>query len=73
MSKFKPLFKQDNPRRFRRWHGTYRKEFYEVKLATGEVVHCWPNAGRMIALDDSGREWAPSDNINVRLAEEAEL
>jgi len=59
-----------NARRFRRWTGAYRKEFYEVRLKSGDIIECWPNAGRMVALDGSGREFKPEDKVAVRLKEE---
>ena len=37
----------------------YVKEEYLVVLNSGEVITCWPNAGRFNAIDGSGREfWA---------------
>ena len=36
----------------------YWKKFYDVRTPDGDVVgQCWPNAGRMMATDGSGRMW----------------
>ena len=35
----------------------YKKCEYMVLLKTGEQIICWPNAGRMNAIDGSGREF----------------
>lgn len=36
----------------------YEKEFYDVRLKDGTIVtHCWPNAGRMNDIHDTGRSW----------------
>ena len=51
---------------FTSWDGDYEKVEYEVKLKSGEVVVCWPNAGRMNALDGSGREFYPKDVDGIR-------
>lgn len=41
--------------------GDYDKEEYEVELLNGENVICYPNAGKMVSLDKSGRVFYPSD------------
>lgn len=72
MTKFGKLINPNpiNKRRFRKWDGTYRKEIYEVLIpATGEIVRCWPNAGKMGSMSD-GRNWKPGADIRVRLAEQ---
>lgn len=51
---------------YQRWDGDYEKQHYLVRLKTGEEVVCWPNAGRMHASDRSGRDFWPSDGIDVR-------
>lgn len=43
---------------FKEWDGTYEKQLYEV-WDDGEIIEAWPNAGKMIATDGSGREWLP--------------
>jgi hypothetical protein len=47
--------------------GEYEKEFYWALLPDGETVYCWPNAGYMVAVDGSGRQWEPSANIQVSM------
>lgn len=51
---------------FRPFEGDYEKQWYEVRLPDGEILLCWPNAGKMIAIDGSGGEWSPSDGIEYR-------
>ena len=47
---------------WRTWTGAgYRKVFHEARLPDGEVVRCWPNAGKLIALDLSGRIFGPGE------------
>lgn len=58
-----------NPKEFETWNGEYEKQDYEVKLEDGTIVRCWPNAGRMVSMDGTGREWAPEDEPLVRVAE----
>lgn len=51
------------------WEGQpYIKEHYWLLLEDGEVVHCWPNAGYMVACDGSGRQWAPDNRLKISLA-----
>jgi len=47
----------------------YAKAFYDVRLnGRAEIIkHCWPNAGKMMAQDGSGREWWPGECL-VRLS-----
>lgn len=40
---------------FKVWDGEYEKEFYDVRLPSGEIILCWPNSGVMNSLDGSGR------------------
>lgn len=49
------------------WTGRYIKWFYYVHLDEGVRVLCWPNAGRMAAIDGTGREWWPKDKPVVSL------
>ncbi len=50
--------------------GDYEKEFYDVRLADGEIVlACWPNAGKMCATNGSSRTWTAEDNIEIRISE----
>jgi hypothetical protein len=52
-----------------KWHkftGRYIKRVYEVRLKNGDIVQCWPNAGKMTALDGSGRQFTEEDNIEIR-------
>lgn len=54
--------------RFTIWDGQYDKTWYDVLLPDGSVVErCWPNAGKMVATDGSGREWEPGP-IAVRVS-----
>jgi hypothetical protein len=47
------------------WDGDYDKQHYWLLLSTAEVVHCWPNAGFMVACDGSHREWVPDGKLKV--------
>lgn len=47
------------------WDGDYEKQPYEVKLLTGEVFVCYPNAGRMHDLK-SGQCWWPHEVEGIR-------
>lgn len=51
---------------FTLWDGTYQKETY-LALIDGKAVPCWPNAGRMVSCDRSGRAWKLEDGIHVRV------
>ena len=55
----------DELRPFEIWDGDYIKSFYEVKI-NEEIIDCWPNAGKMMSVDGSGREWNKEDQILVR-------
>ncbi len=47
----------------------YEKDPYDVQLADGTIVKwCWPNAGKMCAMDGSGRTWDHTSGIKVRLS-----
>lgn len=47
----------------------YWKKFYDVMLPDGTIVEqCWPNAGKMNAINGDGRTWGHEDNIKVRLS-----
>lgn len=49
----------------------YIKKFYDVLLPSGQIIkHCWPNAGKMIATDTTGRIWSVEDNIKVKLSKD---
>ena len=37
-----------------------------------ELVHCWPNAGMMHALDGSGRAWSPDPMLLISPDQKAE-
>lgn len=56
------------------WDGAYTKQFYWLYPSDGSArVKCWPNAGLMVSVDDSGRVWKPADGVDVQLiTEEAE-
>lgn len=55
------------PKDFNPWNGEYDKDFYEVLLPNGDIVlECWPNAGKMFAMDGTGRMWEVKDKIQVR-------
>lgn len=55
---------------FKPWDGTkdyYEKRFYDVRLPDGTIVEkCWPNAGRMVATDGSGRKWVSGIEVRPR-------
>jgi hypothetical protein len=52
------------------WDGTYEKQFYDVRYDRCKVqLHCWPNAGKMVAMDGSGLEWEREDAVEVRVSE----
>lgn len=52
------------------WDGTYEKQFYDVRYDRCKVqLHCWPNAGKMIAVDGSGLKWGREDAVEVRVSE----
>lgn len=55
---------------WRKWDGEYEKQSYDVWTDRHNVVMgCWPNAGRMVATDGSGRQWRPADCIAVRVSQ----
>jgi len=54
---------------FQPWTGEYEKQVYEVKLKSGEVVACWPNADTLHALDNSGRVFVPVQIDGLRPSE----
>lgn len=52
------------------WDGTYEKQFYDVRYDRCKVqLHCWPNAGKMVAVDGSGLKWGREDAVEVRVSE----
>lgn len=52
---------------FQQWDGEYDKQFYDVLLPNGDIFEaCWPNAGKMLSMDGSGRMWSVDDCIQVR-------
>ena len=52
------------------WDGSYEKQSYDVWVKGGDVVlGCWPNAGKMAAVDGSGRSWTPDAVLAVRVSE----
>ena len=54
---------------FTPYTGDYDKRFYDVKLADGTIIpRCWPNAGKLVAMDGSGRMWDENDSIWIRPA-----
>ena len=54
---------------FTTWNGEYDKVHYDVLLPDGELVkHCWPNAGKMCAMDSKQRSWTKDDGIKVRVS-----
>lgn len=55
----------DRKKEFVIWNGHYIKEFYEIETEDG-IVEAWPNAGKMMSIDGSGREWKPGE-CKVRL------
>lgn len=50
----------------RTWDGEYVKTHYIITTPSGERVLCWPNAGRMVAMDGSTREWLPCADCRVQ-------
>ena len=48
----------DRKEEFKIWNGRYVKELYEVETEDG-IVEAWPNAGKMMSTDGSGRVWLP--------------
>ena len=56
-------------REVRQWQifgGEYEKEWYDIKLKTGEIVHqCWPNAGNFHA--PSGIQYSGRTVREIRL------
>jgi hypothetical protein len=55
---------------FGAWDGDYDKDFYEARLASGEVTLCYPNAGLMCEVRGDHRRFSPEDNIAVRKLED---
>ena len=52
------------------WTEDYEKEEYEVKLRSGEILICYPNANTMHSLDGSGRIFQPKDIELMRIKHE---
>lgn len=47
----------------------YQKERLDVLLDTGEIVSpCWPNAGKVMSMDGSGREWGHGAKVRKSTA-----
>lgn len=57
---------RDTKEGFSKWDGVYDKVPYLVIAETGAHVPCWPNAGKMNAMDSSGRSWKPEDDILIK-------
>jgi hypothetical protein len=64
---------------FRDWDGEYEKLFYDVLLPDGDVVVCWPNAGRMHFAEADvvsghakyrGKFWTPEAGVKIRVNRE---
>jgi hypothetical protein len=52
------------------WNGEYEKQHYDVRYEACKVqLHCWPNAGRMVATDGSGKEWFPGAGVAIRVSD----
>lgn len=47
------------------WNGAYEKRTYIVKDKNGLLWECWPNAGKMCAVDGSGKEFPFHDKIQI--------
>jgi hypothetical protein len=53
--------------KFKPWDGEYNKQYYDVLLPDGRIIAtCWPNAGKMVAMNGSGKMWSVEDKIQVR-------
>lgn len=55
------------------WHrftGRYEKRMYQVKLPDGYIILAWPNAGKLNAMDGTGREFTEADGVEIRPAKE---
>lgn len=51
------------------WNGDYEKTFYDVLRKTGEpIVNCWPNDGKMMAINGSGSIFTIDDVLGIRIA-----
>lgn len=55
------------------WQGHYRKCLYLLKDIDGQEYYCWPNDGKMMALDGSGYYWTPKDDVLIREASWSEM
>lgn len=56
-----------NAPKWKRFTGKYSKQWYDVKTQDGKIYqHCWPNAGYMCLMDDSGTQWSEEDEIYFR-------
>lgn len=54
---------------FEAFDGTYRKDWYTVRLPDGEIIqHCWPNAGSMNETGGDNRTWGPGE-CEVKLSD----
>lgn len=55
------------------WHkftGRYIKTMYQVRLACGDIILCWPNAGMLHAMDGSGRQFTDKDDIEIKVSKD---
>ena len=51
------------------WNGDYDKVFYDVRTKERRVyLHCWPNAGTLVCMVDSGTCFNVEDNVDIRLS-----
>jgi hypothetical protein len=58
-----------------KWHkftGRYMKRPYDAQLSDGSLLQVWPNAGKLAALDGSGRHFTVADGVLIRPAKEFE-
>lgn len=60
------------------WDGTYEKKFYDVWVkephsnppsGNDVVLACWPNAGKMVSTDGTGRKWNVEQVRAIRVSE----
>lgn len=54
---------------FKPFEGEYEKQFYDVRLPSGEIVkNCYPNAGFMNETGGAGRKWGEGE-VEYRVSE----
>ena len=64
------LIRKDLPTGWQNWNGDYEKQSYDVWVKGCDVVMgCWPNAGKMVAVDGSNRSWTPEEVLAVRVSD----